>query len=164
MAFSVAAVSTSVSPLFTELPETAMFSTSAPRRFARELETGAGAGAVLKEQIDQRLAPQQVPRRFAGPAQQRVALGQIQYLRDVRLLHAFDREEVAGHSVSGWAKRRARLMPQPPCARSFSGGCTAWPDANRPVLPLRAPLRPTGGSIAPLGRGHDHVRSGSRRS
>ena len=41
---------------------------------ARQLKAGAGAGAVLKEQVYQRLATQQVARRLARPVQQRIAL------------------------------------------------------------------------------------------
>ena len=58
IAFSVIAVSISVSPFFTlELP-TAMFMTSAPRRLPASLERGLRARRGLEEQIDLR-APAQ---------------------------------------------------------------------------------------------------------
>ena len=58
MAFSVIAVSTSVSPLRMEEEATDMFITSAPRRLPASLERGLRAGGGFEEQVDLRAAAQ----------------------------------------------------------------------------------------------------------
>ena len=60
MAFSVIAVSISVSPFFTEELPTDMLMTSAPSRLPASSKRGAGARRVLEEQVDQRAPAQQV--------------------------------------------------------------------------------------------------------
>ena len=65
MAFSVAAVSSSVSPLFTDEVETDMLITSAPSRLPASSKLVRGARAVLEEQVDQRASAQQVALRLA---------------------------------------------------------------------------------------------------
>ena len=60
MAFRVIAVSSRVSPFFTEEVATSMLMTSAPSRLAATSKRGAGAGRVLEEQVDDGAARQQV--------------------------------------------------------------------------------------------------------
>ena len=62
--------------------------------FAGELETGAGAGAVLEEEINEGLAAQHVALGFAGAIEECVAFRQIQELADFGRVHAFDRQQV----------------------------------------------------------------------
>ena len=78
IAFSVPAVSSSVSPLFTDEDDTDMLITSAPRRLPASSNDGPGPRAVLEEQIDQRTASQQIPLRLARAVEQCVALRQIE--------------------------------------------------------------------------------------
>ncbi len=113
-----AAVSSSVSPLFTEEVETDMLITSAPSRLPASLEAGAGAGAVLEEQIDQRAPAQQVALGLAGAVQQHVALGQIEQMPDLGRVQPLDRQEVflpVGHGVvvAGWGGRRQPIGVSP---------------------------------------------------
>ena len=91
MALSVVAVSSNVSPLFTELAETDMLITSAPKPLARQFETGPRPRAVLEEQVDQCPAAQQVALRLSGAVEKGIALGEIQQRFDLRRVHAFDR-------------------------------------------------------------------------
>ena len=94
MAFSVAAVSSSVSPLFTEEVETDMLITSAPESLAGQLEAGARARRVLEEQVDQRAPAQQVALRLARTVEQHVALGQVEQMADLGRMQALDRQQV----------------------------------------------------------------------
>ena len=61
---------------------------------AGELEAGAGAGAVLEEQVDQGAPAQQVALGLAGPVEQHVALGEVEQMADRGRFQPFDREEV----------------------------------------------------------------------
>ena len=99
MAFSVAAVSSRVSPLFTDEVETDMLMTSAPSRLpasSKLVRVG-----ILEEQVDQRLPAQHVALHLAGSVEQDVALRQIEQVPDFRRVQAFDRQEVflpVGHA------------------------------------------------------------------
>ena len=94
MAFSVAAVSSSVSPLFTEEVETDMLITSAPSRLPASSKLVRVRVEVLEEQVDQRPAAQQVALGLAGTVEQHVALGQVEQMADLGRVQALDRQQV----------------------------------------------------------------------
>ena len=95
IAFRVAAVSSSVSPLFTEEVATRHVDDVGAEPLAGQLEAGAGAGAVLEEEVDEGAAAQQVALGLAGTVEQHVALGEIEQLADLGRRHAGDAEQVA---------------------------------------------------------------------
>ena len=61
---------------------------------AGEFEAGAGAGAVLEEQVDQGASAQQVALGLAGPVEQHVAVGEVEQLADRGRFQPFDRQEM----------------------------------------------------------------------
>ena len=61
---------------------------------AGQFEAGAGAGAVLEEQVDQGAAAQQVALGLAGAVEQHVALGEVEQLADRGRFQPFDRQEM----------------------------------------------------------------------
>ena len=61
---------------------------------AGEFEAGAGAGAVLEEQVDEGAAAQQVALGFAGAVEEDVALGEVEQVGDFGGVEAFDGEQV----------------------------------------------------------------------
>ena len=85
--------------------------------FARELKTRAGAGAVLKKQIDQRAALQQVSLGFAAAIEQGIGFRQIQQIRDMRRLKTLNGEEVfAGIGHAPFLAAPGREWPEHPKA------------------------------------------------
>ena len=118
MAFSVVAVSSRVSPLFTRAGGNRHVDHVGAEAFSRELEAGAGAGAVLKKQVDQGSPAQQVALGLTGAVQQRVALRQVEEVADFGGIHALDGEQmflgvhkrdVAGRRAKGQGSGRASL-------------------------------------------------------
>jgi len=102
IALSVTAVSISVSPFFTlELP-TAMFITSAPRRFPAISKDELGAVEASKKQVDLRAAAQRRALLLDLPGNADRFLGKIEQRLDFGPRQAFDAEQVA----AGEAGRR----------------------------------------------------------
>ncbi len=94
MALSVIAVSISVSPLRIEDELTAMFMTSAPRRFAGKLEGRLGAGRDLEEQIDLGAAAQRRTLLFDLTVEFDEFLGEIEEAHDLVMGQSFDPQQV----------------------------------------------------------------------
>ncbi len=67
-----------------------------PQTLARKLKRGAGAGAVFKKQVNERAAPQHVPRNFAGAVEQGIAFGQIKQRLDLVWRHALQAKQMLG--------------------------------------------------------------------
>ena len=94
MAFSVAAVSSSVSPLFTEEVRDRHVDHVGAQPLAGQFEAGARARRVLEEQVDQRPAAQQVALGLARAVEQHIALRQVEQMADLGRMQALDRQQV----------------------------------------------------------------------
>ena len=95
MAFSVIAVSISVSPFFTEELATDMFMTSAPSRFAGELEGGLRAGRGFEEEVDLRAAAQRRRLLLGLPRDRDGRVGAVEQQFDVVRGKVADAEQMA---------------------------------------------------------------------
>ncbi len=116
---------------------------------AGQLEAGAGAGAVLEEQIDQRAPAQQVALRLAGAVEQHIALGEVEQLADRGRFQPFDRQKMflpVEHDASlqqhGWGVNSAF------CRNGPRGWQSAGVSQSGEIIrdSRRAPLHPSGGA------------------
>jgi hypothetical protein len=81
---------------------------------ARQLETGAGAGRILEEQVDQRATLEQVALGLPAAVEQGIGFGEVEQIRDVRRLEPLDGEQVLGRVRHGPDLRAAgRIRPAP---------------------------------------------------
>ena len=94
MAFRVAAVSSSVSPLLTEEVDDRHVDHVGAQPLAGQLEAGARSRRVLEEQVDQRAPAQQVALCLARTVEQHVALRQVEQMADLGRVEALDRQQV----------------------------------------------------------------------
>ena len=94
IAFSVIAVSISVSPLRIERDRDGHVDHVGAQPLAGDLERGAGAGRILEEAVDQRAAAQFGGLLFRLPAQLDIGVGQIEHMLDVLPAQPLDAEQV----------------------------------------------------------------------
>ena len=94
MAFSVAAVSSSVSPLFTEEVETDMLITSAPRRLPASSKLARVRVESSKNRLIRVRPRNEVALRLARAVEQHIALRQVEQMADLGRIQALDRQQV----------------------------------------------------------------------
>ena len=95
MAFSVIAVSISVSPFFTEDCGDRHVHHVGAEPLAGELEARLGAGRGLEEHVDLGEAPERVGALVGLAVERDIALGEVEHRLDILARQALDAEQVA---------------------------------------------------------------------